>query len=101
MKTSQRKDSTFGNLPLGVQFRAEQAVSAENNKKNRSNAATLVFSWLKRCTFGAVRVWQLVSYWLLLNLTGFSIRKKIAIGYGLAVGIAILGTTMGLAIGEH
>ncbi|HEY9653030.1 MAG TPA: HAMP domain-containing protein, partial [Coleofasciculaceae cyanobacterium] len=76
-------------------------MSAENEKKNRSNAATLVFSWLNRGTFGAIRVWQLVSHWLLLKLTGYSIRKKIAIGYGLAIGIAILGTTTGLAIGEH
>lgn len=91
----------MGNLLLGVQFRANRAVSAENERKNRSNAAALVFSWLNRCTFGAISVWQLVSHWLLVKLTGFSIRKKIAIGYGLAIGIAILGTTTGLAIGEH
>lgn len=31
----------------------------------------------------------------------FSIAKKIGYGYGLAIGISVLGTSMGLVVGEH
>ncbi len=39
--------------------------------------------------------------WLGRSLFRVSIRRKIGAGYALAVGIAILGTTAGLTIGEH
>ncbi len=39
--------------------------------------------------------------WLHARIRRLSIRNKILFGYGLAVGIAVLGTLTGLAMGDH
>lgn len=39
--------------------------------------------------------------WVRQWLAGASIRKKILVGYAMSISIAILGTTIGLGIGEH
>jgi signal transduction histidine kinase len=61
----------------------KQAVSAKTEEEKKEASTISLLCWLKRSLF---RV---------------SIRRKIGAGYALAVGIAILGTTAGLAIGEH
>lgn len=57
----------------------------------RIRALALEKSWFHRCRL----------HTLGFTLLDGSIRRKIGAGYALAVGIAILGTTAGLAIGEH
>lgn len=83
MNTSEQKYSAYCNLLPVVGLQEKQAVPAEDKGKNRSNVVA------------SVKIWATGV------LPGASIRLKIGIGYGLAVGIAILGTTAGLAIGEH
>jgi signal transduction histidine kinase len=83
MNTSEQKYSAYCNLLPVVGLQEKQAVPAEDKGKNRSNVVA------------SVKIWATGV------LPRASIRLKIGIGYGLAVGIAILGTTAGLAIGEH
>ena len=91
MNSTRHKYSVFHNLLSLEWLQQNQAVSAETKGKNQAPPAASLLSWLKRCTSGATT----------LSLPRVSIRKKIAAGYALCVGIAILGTTAGLAIGEH
>ena len=83
MNTSEHKYSVSCNWLPVVRFQEKQAISAEDREENRRNVAALVKRWAKRM------------------LPRASIRLKIGIGYALAVGIAIFGTTAGLLIGEH
>ena len=83
MNSSGHKYSVFCNLLSLVRLQENQAVSAEDQVENRSPTAATVNSWVKR------------------SLASASIRRKIGAGYALAVGIALLGTSAGLAIGEH
>jgi two-component system, NtrC family, sensor kinase len=66
-------------------------VPAKNEADDRDGTVARVKSWFQR-----VAISQLG--FLLLN---GSIRRKIGAGYGLCVGIAILGTSVGLVLGEH
>jgi len=91
MNSTRHKYSVFHNLLSLEWLQQNQAVSAETKGKNQAPPAASLLSWLKRCTSDATT----------LSLPRASIRKKIAAGYALCVGIAILGTTAGLAIGEH
>ena len=91
MNSTRHKYSVFHNLLSLEWLQENQAVSAETKGKNQAPPAASLLSWLKRCTSGATT----------LSLPRASIRQKIAAGYALCVGIAILGTTAGLAIGEH
>jgi signal transduction histidine kinase len=83
MNSSGHKYSVFCNLLSLVRLQENQAVSAEDQVENRSPTVATVNSWVKR------------------SLASASIRRKIGAGYALAVGIALLGTSAGLAIGEH
>lgn len=83
MNTTEHKYSAYCNLLPVVRLQEKPAISAEDREENRSNVAALVKRWAKRM------------------LPRASIRLKIGIGYALAVGIAIFGTTAGLVIGEH
>ncbi len=83
MNSSGHKYSVFCNLLSLVRLQENQAVSAEDQVENRSPTVATVNSWVKRA------------------LASTSIRRKIGAGYALAVGIALLGTSAGLAIGEH
>ncbi len=80
----------FCNLLPPVQLQKNQAVSAKNEKEHDAASVASVKSWLERWARQKLR----------FTLFNVSIRKKIGTGYGLAVGIALLGTTAGLAIAE-
>ncbi len=69
-------------LPL-QENQHKQVVSAKTEEEKKEEPTISLLGWLGRSLF---RV---------------SIRRKIGAGYALAVGIAILGTTAGLTIGEH
>jgi signal transduction histidine kinase len=74
-----------------VQLQENQAVPAQTKQDAQPGTVARVKGWFQR---GALRQ---LSF-MLLNV---SIRRKIGAGYGLCVGIAILGTTAGLVQGEH
>jgi two-component system, NtrC family, sensor kinase len=91
MDFSRHKSFIIFNLLPPAKRQADRAVSANNEQENRATPLVLEQNWLER---------------YLLNKFGFtlfgaSIRRKIGAGYALAVGIAILGTTAGLVIGEY
>ena len=44
---------------------------------------------------------QNLSLWLKPLISRWTIAEKISYGYGLAIGIGVLGTTVGLIVGEH
>ncbi|HAX75177.1 MAG TPA: histidine kinase [Cyanobacteria bacterium UBA11372] len=44
---------------------------------------------------------KIYSNWVKNMFSRLSIAKKIGYGYGLAIGISVLGTTMGLIVGEY
>lgn len=44
---------------------------------------------------------HLLSFWLKRLISGWSIAKKINYGYSLAIGIGVLGTTIGLVVGDY
>lgn len=66
-------------------------MPATNEADDRDGTVARVNSWFQRVA---------ISQFGFLLLNG-SIRRKIGAGYGLCVGIAILGTTVGLVLGEH
>ncbi|MCA1994210.1 MAG: HAMP domain-containing protein, partial [Coleofasciculus sp. S288] len=83
MDSSGNRYSSFYNLPLPLPLRQQPADSLADEGKHRSGVLAAVIGWVKR------------------SLSNISIRRKIGAGYALSIGIAILGTTAGLAIGEH
>lgn len=58
-------------------------MSVNNEKKNQTKVAVFWLGWVKQ--------------WL----ADTSIRTKIRAGYAMSIGIAVLGTMIGLGIGEH
>ncbi|MEW6495908.1 MAG: ATP-binding protein [Cyanobacteriota bacterium] len=68
---------------LSAQLLENQAVPTKNEEKNQAVTVAAMKRWIKQ---------------LFLNAT---IRRKIGAGYALCVGVAILGTSAGLMLGEH
>jgi hypothetical protein len=79
MNSTKHNYSVFHNLLSLEWLQESKALSAETKGKNQAPPAASLLSWLKRCTSGATT----------LSLPRASIRKKIAAGYALCVGIAI------------
>lgn len=79
----EQKDSLFCNRLLSAQLLENQAAPAKNEEKNQAVTVAAMKCWIKQ---------------LFLNAT---IRRKIGAGYALCVGVAILGTSAGLILGEH
>lgn len=90
MDFRRHKSSIFNLLPPAKR-QTDRAVSVQAATTDRIKALALEKNWLQR------RLLPKLGFTLL----DASIRRKIGAGYALAVGIAILGTTAGLAIGEH
>jgi signal transduction histidine kinase len=86
---------------------SEPPASLESEGENQSEPTISLLSWVKRRSIRQLRlkrmlrVCQAGSISKRCAVLNASIRRKIGAGYALAVGIAILGTTAGLAIGEH
>jgi signal transduction histidine kinase len=83
MNLTRHKFLVFCNLVPLMQLQEKQAVSADTEGKNQEAWVVSLSRWVKRV------------------LPSASIRQKIGAGYALSVGIAILGTTTGLTIGEY
>jgi two-component system, NtrC family, sensor kinase len=90
MDFRRHKSSIFNLLPPAKR-QTDRAVSVQAATADRTRALALEKNWLQRCLLPKLG----------FTLLDASIRRKIGAGYALAVGIAILGTTAGLAIGEH
>ncbi|HEY9602432.1 MAG TPA: ATP-binding protein [Allocoleopsis sp.] len=90
MDFRRHKSSIFNLLPPAKR-QADRAVSVQDEPADRTRGLTLEKNWFQQCLLPKLG----------LTLLDGSIRRKIGAGYALAVGIAILGTTAGLAIGEH
>jgi signal transduction histidine kinase len=88
---NQEKYSSSCNLLLPTQLQDQAAVLTEDDKGSQAVRLAAIRRWAKGQFFYAAS----------LRLGNASIQRKIGVGYALAVGIAILGTTAGLAIGEH
>jgi len=70
-----------------VWLQEKPSVSTETEEEKPTTPVVSENGWLKK--------------WLMRQLPNASIRRKIGVGYAIAVGIAILGTVAGLVIGEH
>lgn len=79
----EQKNEFFCNLLLSAQLLENQATPTKNEEKNQALTMAAMKRWIQR---------------LFLNAT---IRRKIGAGYALCVGVAILGTSAGLILGEH
>lgn len=89
LNPARRKSSSICHLLPVAQHQEHGAVS--NNNENQTGTTLLLQRWVKRFTI----------HQLGFTFLGATIRRKIGAGYALAFGIAIFGTTVGLAIGEH
>lgn len=90
MDLRRHKSSIFNLLPPAKR-QADRAGSAQDEQGDRARLRGVEQNWFQQGFLHKVS----------LTLLNGSIRRKIGAGYALAVGIAILGTTAGLAIGEH
>jgi signal transduction histidine kinase len=91
INSPEQKYSLLCNLLPSVQLQENQAVPVKDEEENQAGTVAAVKRWVKRGTLRQLR----------FTLSNVSIRKKIGAGYALCVGIAILGTTAGLTLGEH
>ncbi len=94
MNSSRNKDF-YNWLPL-VRLQENQAVSPKTETEHQAASRRSLFK--KFAGFYSVPSTRNSAR---LKLPSASIQQKISAGYALSLGIAILGTTAGLAIGEH